>query len=304
IEVGVLAGARLCSDPGQNLRARRELRALARLGAEAKATMVRANLRLVMTIARGHQGRGLELMDLFQEGVVGLIRAVEKFDHRRGFKFSTYATWWIRQAISRALADTGRSIRLPAHVDARVRRLGAIRRSLARDLGRVPSVGELGDAAELTVSQVEALRRYGRRCVSLDLLVPVEADARGSAALVDDGTWSDDLASQLVDPDQESTEELCETDARRQAVRTSLRTLPARQAGVVALRFGIDGVGTLTLEEIGVRFGVTRERIRQIESQALERLRQPPVVDVLRDWAPSPAPRDRPYDDRHGTETP
>ena len=286
VEAGVLAADRLSTARSLDLSARRDHRALVRSGDEAKATLIRANLRLVIAIALGYRGRGLEFMDLFQEGTLGLIRAVEKFDHRLGNMFSTYATWWIRQSVSRAIADSGRTVRLPVHMHERVKRLTAIRRRLSDQLGREPDLEELATAAGLDADQVTVLAGHARRCLSLDARVEVSDQERSTAATYVDGTWFDDLTSRLVDPDELSVEERCESLALSTAVRVALGRLTAREAEILTLRFGLAGGPPMTLEQIGNRFGVTRERIRQIEKKALEKLQHPQVAAILADWAP------------------
>jgi RNA polymerase sigma factor (sigma-70 family) len=273
IEAGLYAEHLIAASNNFSAARKRDLRALVIDGERAKDHLLRANLRLVVSLAKRYTGHGMPFLDLIQEGNLGLIRAVEKFDYTKGFKFSTYATWWIRQAISRAMADQSRTIRLPVHLVEQVNKLQRIRRELNQQLGREATHAELAVELDLSEERVRELVDLSRDLVSLDQTVGADDDAA--------------LGDFIADDTAPAAEAAVEAGLMRRQLQSVLSTLEAREAAVVRMRYGLDDGQPRTLDEIGRAFKLSRERIRQIERETMAKLRHPSRAQALRDYLES-----------------
>ncbi|MCQ2001193.1 RNA polymerase sigma factor [Arthrobacter zhaoxinii] len=270
IEAGLYAEEKMAADPDMDPKLKRELQWVSHDGKRAKNHLLEANLRLVVSLAKRYTGRGMLFLDLIQEGNLGLIRAVEKFDYTKGFKFSTYATWWIRQAITRAMADQARTIRIPVHMVEVINKLARVQRQMLQDLGREPAPEELALELDMTPEKVVEVQKYGREPISLHTPLGEDGDSEFGDLIED---------SEAVVPADAVSFTLLQ-----EQLHSVLDTLSEREAGVVAMRFGLTDGQPKTLDEIGKVYGVTRERIRQIESKTMSKLRHPSRSQVLRDY--------------------
>ncbi|WP_260439925.1 RNA polymerase sigma factor [Humibacillus xanthopallidus] len=270
IEAGLFAEEKLNAEGKIDMKLKRELWWIAQDGKKAKNHLLEANLRLVVSLAKRYTGRGMLFLDLIQEGNLGLIRAVEKFDYTKGYKFSTYATWWIRQAITRAMADQARTIRIPVHMVEVINKLARVQRQMLQDLGREPTPEELAKELDMTPEKVVEVQKYGREPISLHTPLGEDGDSEFGDLIED---------SEAVVPADAVSFTLLQ-----EQLHSVLDTLSEREAGVVSMRFGLTDGQPKTLDEIGKVYGVTRERIRQIESKTMSKLRHPSRSQVLRDY--------------------
>ena len=270
VEAGLFAEEKIFLDKKLDKKLKREYEQLVLQGKRAKNHLLEANLRLVVSLAKRYTGRGMLFLDLIQEGNLGLIRAVEKFDYTKGYKFSTYATWWIRQAITRAMADQARTIRIPVHMVEVINKLARVQRQMLQDLGREPTPEELAKELDMTPEKVVEVQKYGREPISLHTPLGEEGDSEFGDLIED--------SEAIVPADAVSFTLL------QEQLHSVLDTLSEREAGVVAMRFGLTDGQPKTLDEIGKVYGVTRERIRQIESKTMSKLRHPSRSQVLRDY--------------------
>lgn len=271
IEAGLYARHLLATKKRMGPTKKADLNVIVREGEAARSHLLEANLRLVVSLAKRYTGRGMPLLDLIQEGNLGLIRAMEKFDYAKGFKFSTYATWWIRQAITRGMADQSRTIRLPVHLVEQVNKLARIKRELHQQLGREATLDELADESGILAHKIEELLDHSRDPVSLDM--PVGADEEAP------------LGDFIEDAESISAENSVVTNVMHSDVRAVLATLEEREQQVITLRFGLNDGQPRTLDQIGKRFGLSRERVRQIEREVMAKLREGRRADKLRSYA-------------------